>query len=47
MTNPLLTVHNLASDHVVVELHDSVTAPFGGFELRVALHVGRQGPVAW
>ena len=47
MTAPLVTVHDLAPDHVVVELHESLTAPFGGIELHLAIRGGRQRPVAW
>jgi len=47
MTVPLFTIHGLAPDHVAVELHDSMTAPLGGLELHLALHVDRQRPIAW
>jgi len=47
MNEPPLTVHDLAPDHVVVELHESLTTPMGGLELHVALPHDRQGAVAW
>lgn len=47
MTDPLLTVHDLAPDHVVVELHECLTAPMGGLELHVAVRGDRDGAVAW
>lgn len=47
MTVPLLTVYGLAPDHVVVELHESLTAPFGGLALHLAIPGGRQRAVAW
>jgi hypothetical protein len=47
MTDPMLTVHDLAPDHVVVELHESLTAPIGGLELHLALPDDSRGAVAW
>jgi hypothetical protein len=47
MTLPLLTVHDLARDHVVVELHEALTEPLGGLGLQVALPRDREGAVAW
>jgi len=47
MTVPLLTVHDLAPDHVVVELHESLTEPLGGLELHLAILDGRQRSIAW
>ena len=37
MTASPLTVHDLAPAHVVVELHESLTEPFGGLELHLAI----------
>ena len=45
MTNPLLTIHDLGPDHVV--LHESLTEPFGGLELHVAVPGDRHGVLAW
>lgn len=43
----VFAVHELAPDHAVVELHESLTAPFGGLELHIALPAGQAGSIAW
>jgi len=47
MNEPPLTVHDLAPNHVVVEVHEALTEPFGGLELHLTLPIDRLRPVAW
>jgi hypothetical protein len=47
MPEPFLTVHDLARDHVVVEVHESLTPSIGGLELHLALPEDQEGAVAW
>jgi hypothetical protein len=47
MNDSIITVHDPAPDHVVLEDHESLTAPIGGLELHLALPDDHPGAVAW
>jgi hypothetical protein len=44
---PDLLVHDLAADHVVLELHEALTAPGPGLELHVVQDSETGATVAW
>jgi hypothetical protein len=44
---PALFVHDLAADHVVLELHEALTAPGPALELHVVQDSETGATVAW
>ncbi len=42
-----LLVHDLAADHVVLELHEALTAPGPALELHVVQDSETGGSIAW